>query len=111
MLGTDSRHLLIAREDSPRYDAAHVYEDEGSTRAGAGSVAVSRTARWMATLSVPLPNGNVAFLHLERRGPLPDGYRGSEESALFSMPATEVDAVLAAIAGVVSQVRRDGVLP
>lgn len=111
MLGTDSRHLLIVREGSPRYSAAHVYEDEGSIRAGTGSVAVSRTARWLATLSVPLPNGQVAFLRLERCGPLPDGYRGCEESAFFSMPATEVDAVLATIAGVVSQARRDGVLP
>jgi hypothetical protein len=108
---TNPSRLSIVREDSQRYELGSRYQDEGSKRSATGSVTIATDAEWRATLTVPLPASSVAFLSLERRGPLPHGYRGSEEAALFSMPVTEVDAALSVLTGVAAQARRDGVLP
>src|SRR5258708_3473840 len=61
-----------------RSPGAH-YEPEGSEHRTLGSIAVSPDARWTATLTVPVPERQVAFIEVERRGTLPAGYRGSEE--------------------------------
>lgn len=87
------------------------YESEGSERRTLGSIPVNAVARWTATLTVPIDGADVAFLQVARRGPLPPGYRGAEESVLLSLPTGEVDAVIALVAGVVAHARRDGVLP
>ena len=54
--------------------------------------------------------GGVAFVDLERRGELPVGYRGGEERAQLALPVRELDALVALLAGVVAQARRDGVV-
>jgi hypothetical protein len=59
---------------------------------------------------VPIPHDNVAFIRFERQGPLPDNYRGSEESADFSAPLGELEAFVALLAGLVAQARRDQLL-
>lgn len=76
-----------------------------------GSFAVAADARWLATLTVPISSGRVAFLHLARRGALPADYLGGEEDVAFSVPLDEVDAVLAILNGIVAQAREDRVLP
>lgn len=104
----------VVRERESRYetgDGRRHYESEGSERRTLGSVAVTDDARWIATLTVPIPDRNAAFVELERRGDLPEGYRGSEEVAYFSLPPGELDALVALLTGVVDQARHDGVLP
>lgn len=100
-----TRHARVIREERPPY------ESEGSEHRTLGSVSVADDARWTATLTVPIPERNVAFVDLERRGALPAGYRGSEESAHFSLPLRELDSVVTLLAGVIAQARTDGVLP
>ena len=94
---------------------AFYYEPDGSECRTTGTVGVAPGAWWAATLTVPLAAGGtgepVAFLHVERAGPTPAGYRGGVEAADLSAPAGELDALLALLAGVVAQARRDGVLP
>ena len=99
-----TRHSRVIREESPPY------ESEGSEHRTLGSVSVADDARWTATLTVPIPERNVAFVDLERRGRLPVGYRGSQESAHLSLPVGELDALLVLLAGVTAQARVDGVL-
>jgi hypothetical protein len=102
---------LMVREGRSRHRVpGNRYEDEGSERSAIGSTSVSVDSHWRATLTVPLPHADAVFLRLERKGPLPDGYRGAEESAGFSVPVTELGAVMEALAGVIAQARRDGVL-
>jgi hypothetical protein len=98
----------MVREDAASYSA---YESEGSERRTLGSLPVGLDARWTATLTVPIPLRDIAFLQVERRGELPARYRGAEESALLSLPIGEADALIALLTGVVAQARRDGVLP
>jgi hypothetical protein len=93
------------REDSPKY------ESEGSDRRTFGSVSLTGDARWTGTITIPIPERNVAFVDLERRGTLPEGYRGSEESAHFALPPDELDALVTLLAGMIDQARHDGVLP
>ena len=100
-----SRPFWLVREASPEY------EGEGSEHRTLGSISVTADAHWTATLIVPIPVRGVVFLDLERRGPLPTGYRGSEESAHFSVPLGEIDAVAALLTGIVADARRDRVLP
>jgi hypothetical protein len=100
-----SRPLWLVRE------TAAGYEGEGSEHRTLGSVSVTSDAHWTATLTVPIPERQVAFLELERRGPLPAGYRGSDEAAHFSVPLGEVDAIAALLTGIVADARRDRVLP
>lgn len=92
---------------------AHVYEDESSERRSSGSVSVGAGAWWSATLSVPVERGAPrAYVRLARHGV--GGTRpedGGEESEDFAVPASEVDAVLVLLGGVVRQARRNGVLP
>ena len=90
---------------------AAAYEEEGSERRTLGSVSVAADAWWSATLTVPMLDGDTALLAIERHGLPPDGYRGSSERAEFSVPRWEVDAVVALLAGVVANARRDGVIP
>lgn len=104
-----NRHLTI-REDTPRYGLSPQYEDDGSERTANGSVTVAANVHWTATLTVPIADPSVTFVQIERRGPLPDSHLGSGETADFSLPSREVDAVLSLLAGVVAQARRDGVL-
>jgi hypothetical protein len=95
------------REVTARYSA---YEDEGCERRALGSVGVTADTCWRATLTVPITD-RVAFICLERSGPLPTGYRGSEESAFFSLPVEEAEALVTLLVGIVAQARRDGVFP
>jgi hypothetical protein len=97
-------------EGDRRYAVPSRYDDEGSERSAIGSASVSVDAWWRATLTVPLPAQDAVFVRIERRGPLPDGYRGAEESGGFSLPIGELDAVMTALTGVIAQARRDGVL-
>jgi hypothetical protein len=89
------------------------YEDEGSERCSLGAVAVDVGAWWSAALSVPAADARAEdgtlFLRLERHGPVPASYRGDVEAEV-TLPAAEVDAVLALLSGVVDQARQDGVL-
>jgi hypothetical protein len=87
------------------------YEPEGSDRRAFGSVSVTPDAHWAASLTVPIPDADVAFIHVERHGPLPPDYRGSEESAELSIPIAEVEALAALLTGITAHARRDGVLP
>jgi hypothetical protein len=98
----------VVREDVSNYAS---YEAEGSERRSIGTINVTADARWLATLTVPISDSRVAFVHVERHGALPAGYRGNEESAHFSLPIDETDALVALLAGIVDQARRDGVLP
>lgn len=104
------RTLVVVREEPPRYVAGGRYDDEGSERSATGSAGVTADSRWTATLTVPLPGADVVFLRIERQGPRPEGYRGAEESAGWSMPVGELEVVMEALAGVIAQARRDGVL-
>ena len=103
-----SRIARMVRENAP---LSSRYESEGSERRTLGSIPVNTVARWTATLTVPIGGADVAFLQVARRGPLPPGYRGAEESVLLSFPSGEVDALIALLTGVVAHARRDGVLP
>ena len=102
--------VRMVRESTTRYAASDQYEDEGSERIATGSVSVAIDAFWRATLTVPLPREDTVFIRIEREGPLPEGYRGAEESAGFSAPVKELEVVLRALVGVIAQARRDGVL-
>jgi hypothetical protein len=102
--------IALARPARVVREGGDGYEAEGSERRSVGSIATGPGAWWSATLSAPVADGGVVFVQLERHGPRPAGYRGSEEAADFSVPAGEVDALLALLAGVVAQARRDGVL-
>jgi len=109
--GVDARRLMVlrptpVREPNPRFGT---YEPESSERRALGSIPVSADAHWNATLTVPM-TGDVAFVDLERRGELPRGYRGGEERAHLALPVRELDALVALLAGVVAQARRDGVV-
>jgi hypothetical protein len=102
------------REAHAEYDADRryrPYEAEGSERRTLGSISVAPDARWAVTLTVPMPDGNVAFITVERQGPRPPGYLGSEDAADFSVPIREMDALVALLIGVVAHARRDDVLP
>jgi hypothetical protein len=85
------------------------YEEEGSSRRAVGSVAVAADAWWSATLSAP-EDGGPLLLTLERHGAAPERHRTGDVAEL-SLPASEIDAIVALISGVVAQARRDGVLP
>jgi hypothetical protein len=100
----------VVCEHRGRYRASE-YESEGSERRALGSVNVASDARWTGTLTVPIGDATAAFLQVERRGTPPPRYRGSEESAAFSLPIGEADAVVALLSGLVAQARADGVLP
>ena len=82
-VGADHRVSRAVRESAGFAPDAPSYESEGSARRTVGNVAVAADARWMGTLTVPIPGAHVAFIHVERIGPLPAGYRGSEETAAF----------------------------
>lgn len=98
---------LVVREDVARYGP---YESEGSERRALGAIGVGERARWTATLTVPMPEAEIVFIQLERQGDAPPGYRGGEENVHFSLPIGEADALLALLAGVIGQARRDGAL-
>lgn len=87
------------------------YEPESTERRALGSISVTKAAHWEATLTVPAADADVVFLQVERQGPLPDGYLGSQETIDVSLPIGEVDALLALLTGIVADARRDGVLP
>ena len=98
------------REDRLGYSVPGRYEDEGSERSAVGSVRVGGDSYWRAVVTVPIPHADAVFIRIERQGVLPEGYRGAEESAGFSVPAGELEAVMEVLAGVVGQARRDGVI-
>jgi hypothetical protein len=105
------RRGLVVSEPSRQYRTTPEYESEGSERRSLGSVDVASDARWTGMLTVPIVNADVAFFQLERRGETPPNYRGAEETAAFSLPIAEADAVVALLSGLVAQARTDGVLP
>jgi hypothetical protein len=112
--GRTLRRTRILREERAGYDADGGYgryEAEGSERRALGSFQVASDAWWAVTLTVPIPDRNVAFVSVERHGPPPVGYRGSEETADLSVPVGEIDALVALLVGAVAHARRDGVLP
>jgi hypothetical protein len=102
------RTPLCVREQAFRY------ESEGSARLSQGAVSVGPEAWWSVALSVPDAEGHrpddTLFLQLERHGVPPADYRGDTEIQL-SLPRSEVDAVVALLAGVVSEAHRSGSLP
>jgi hypothetical protein len=55
------------REEVARYP---LFESEGSERRTLASINVAPDARWLATLTVPIPDDHVVFVELERRGTL-----------------------------------------
>jgi hypothetical protein len=105
------RARRAVRESAGSAPGAPHYEAEGSEQRTLGTVAVTPDARWQGTLTVPIPGARVAFIQVERSGALPPDYRGSEETAAFSVPVGEIDAVLAVFTGLVASARNDGVLP
>ena len=72
------------------------------------TTAHTRLSDWCAN---PIPDATVVFVHVERHGPLPDGYRGAEETAAFSLPIGEIDALLALLTGITTAARRHGIPP
>lgn len=102
---------IAMREDRGQYSPSGRYESEGSERTSIGAIHLLSGASWRATLSVPLPNEDAVFLHLERTGLLPAEYRGAEETAGLSVPIAELEVVLEVLTGVIAQARQDGVLP
>jgi hypothetical protein len=100
-------HVRSVHEEVARYFAL---EDEGSELRSIASMAVLGDARWTAVLTVPIPEQEALLIRLERSGELPDGYRGAGESAIFSMPMVEAEAVFSLLNGIFAQARRDGVL-
>jgi hypothetical protein len=99
------------RRHTVREPGAARYEAEGSERRTLGSISLAPDAHWAATLTIPIPDADVAFVRVERHGPLPADYRGGQEAAELSVPVGEVEAVLAMLTGLVDQARRDGVIP
>ncbi len=94
--------------ESPR--SAGKYEEETSEGRSHGSVSIARGAGWVGTLSVPTTDGSgIVFVKFERYGALPVGYDSATEGD-FSVPDTEIDAVLLLLQSLVAQARRDGVL-
>jgi hypothetical protein len=109
--------LAVRRSDRPTTcvrEWTHPYEDEGSERRSLGSVAVGGGAWWSIALTVPASTASaredVVLVRLERHGEMPAGVPSSAADALL-LPASEIEAVLLLLAGVVDQARRDGVLP
>ena len=100
----------MVREGTVAYSVAGRYEDESSERSAVGSVRVGGDSFWRAVLTVPIPNADAVFIRIERQGALPEGYRGAEESAGFSLPVGELEAVMVVLNGIVGQARRDGVI-
>ena len=96
------------RETTPRY------EDEGSVREARGAVTVDGGAWWSAGLAVPiggaLPGDDRVHLRLERHGAAMAGV-ASDARVDLVLRRSELDAVVALLAGVVQQARRDAVLP
>ena len=97
------------RERTPRY------EDEGSVRESRGAVTVGDGAWWAASLTAPIMEqgahaGATIHVHLGRHGA---GRMESrhESGADLLVQADELATVVTLLAGIVSQARRDGVLP
>jgi hypothetical protein len=112
--GASHPRINAVRERGHGYEAGWGrpnFEPGGSERRTLGSVSVTEGALWTATLTVPVPEQDAAFLEVTRRGSLPRGYRGGNEGAHLSIPPGELNAVVALVLGVVEQARRDGVLP
>lgn len=86
------------------------YEPESSERRAIGSVSVTGGGWWSAALTVPITDPGAVFLHVERRGDLPAGYRGGEDAASLAMPVGELEAVVALLAGLMRHAQADGVL-
>ncbi|MDB4884954.1 MAG: hypothetical protein JWN79_392 [Gemmatimonadetes bacterium] len=96
------------RERPPRY------EDEGSVRESRGAVSLPGGAWWAASLSAPLGHGTAGDADVRvRLGRHGAGRSDALEAASVDLlvSADELDAVVALLAGIVGQARRDGVLP
>ena len=87
------------------------YEAESSERRAVGSVSVTGGGWWSASVTVPIADPVAAFLHVERLGDLPAGYRGGEDAAGLAMPVGEVEAVVALLTGLIRHARADGIVP
>jgi len=108
------RPVRTVRERGVGYAAGKgnpTYESEGSYQRALGSILATYDARWTASLTVPIPERDIAIVAIDRRGVLPEGYRGGDESVHLSIPPDELDALLALLAGIVDQGREDGILP
>lgn len=99
--------VQIVREDLARYSA---FKDEGSEVRTIASIAVPGDARWTAMLTVQIPDHKALFIQLERSGELPLDYRGAGESAIFSVPLVEAEAIFLLLSGIAAQARRDEML-
>jgi hypothetical protein len=116
---SDCRTLRLIRRSSVapqrvRERQYGFYEREGGESRSLGSIAVDTDSWWSATLSMPrgepARDGDTLFLRFARHGALPVGYRGETELEL-ALPASEVDAIVALLTGVVKQAHEDGTLP
>lgn len=109
------RTLRLIRQSRalPRYVREYLYENEGGESCSFGSIAADTDSWWSVTLSVPdgepERDGNTLFLRLARHGALPAGYRGEAEMEI-ALPASEVDAIVALLTGVVKQAHSNGTL-
>ena len=88
-----------------------MYEAESSEWRAIGSVSVPGGGWWSASLTLPITDPGAAFLHIERLGDLPAGYRGGEDAAGLAMPVGEVKAVVALLSGLIKHAQADGVIP
>jgi hypothetical protein len=109
---TPNARMVHERDAQYRFQDGHAhYEAESADRRAIGSVSVTSAVQWEASVVVPSPDANVIFFQVERHGPLPEGYQGSQETIDLSLPIGEVDALLALLTGIVAHARRDGVFP
>lgn len=107
------RRWSVERAPCRVRELGHPYDDEGSEARSLGSVSVGSGAWWAVVLSVPgAPDAprDTVLLHIERHGALVDERQGPGAADLV-LPSSEIDAVVTLLAGVVTQARRDGVLP
>lgn len=102
------RLLRVSERAAP--DGGGSYEPEGSERVSRGSVSLPGGGWWSAELSIALDDDRAALLRVIRTGAASDAPADDAQTELL-FPVGEADALLALVAGVVRQARRDGVLP
>lgn len=110
-MSAPTRALTLVRHPKwPAYvhEGVPRYEDEGSACEARGAVSVRGGAWWSAALSVPVGAADDALVRLTRHGA--GGQSAAAERIDLRVSASELDAVIALLAGVVAQARRDAVL-
>jgi len=115
MLLTERAVLLVGAGVATVREPERPYEDEGSTREARGAVSLPGGAWWSAVLRVPMhdaaaPGMPAVQLQLSRHAAPGEDAAHSVRAELL-VPAGEVGDVARLLAGVVTQARRDAVLP